>query len=162
MLSLLCLYLCEKLKPVCTSMIMWQMSAPIHQPYTCSMWSWEMRKKKCGVALKWRSLCFFGLPIKQNGDPNIWDHGWRMDFSRDESRSYTTKALHAYRTHSCIFMWTETKSSILYIGTWGQAFFAFQKKSLWRISVFCPWLYFDVRFSPTCTSSFLPSFCLTH
>lgn len=84
-------------------------------------------KKKCGVALKWRSLCFFGLPIKQNGDPNIWDHGWRMDFSRDESRSYTTKALHAYRTHSCIFMWTETKSSILYIGTWGQAFFAFQK-----------------------------------
>lgn len=100
-------------------------------------------KKKSGLALKRCCCCCFGLPIKQNGDPNIWDHGWRTDLFQGWKQEATTEALCTYGSLSCVFLWTETQSlyctsahttkSLHMVQT---QHFLLSKRTLWRISVF--------------------------
>lgn len=85
---------------MCTCMILWHL-CELHT-YITHLQHVKMRdEKKNGLALKWRCCCCFGLPIKQNGDPNIWDHGWRMDLFQGWKQVATTEALCTYGSLSC-------------------------------------------------------------
>lgn len=96
-------------------------------------------KLKTWLALE---CCRSGLPIKQNRHPNIWDHGWRIDFFQGWKQA-TTEALCTYGSLSCVFLWTKTQSLYCTLAQTAKSLnmvqtqhFLLSKRTLWRISVF--------------------------
>lgn len=106
----------------------------------------ECEGERSALVLRWPCCCCLGLDIKQSGDPNIWDQGWRTSF-RVESRRLQQK-LCAHTDHSPVcFCGQKTKALCCTSAHTAKSLRTVQtqlpKRTLWRISVFvlgCLWL----------------------